>query len=251
MKRFEGKSVLVTGAASGIGAATVARLAQEGARILACDIDATRLQGEVERLAAAGFDVAAHPLDIADGASCHAAIAAAVARHGKLDVLCNIAGIMSSSHFTDVTDAEWQRALNINLTGAFFLCRAAVPHLLANKGNIVNVASIAGVVGFPGCAAYSASKGALLALSKTLAVEYAGRGLRVNAVCPGYVDTPMTQGFTPLEGGDKAMRGRLMPLTPYGAQPVDIAAAVAYLAADEARFVTGTALIIDGGQTAI
>lgn len=251
MKRFEGKAALVTGAASGIGRATTERLASEGARVLACDINAELLQKEVAALAAKGYDVTARVLNVTDSADCNAAVADAVARFGKLDVLGNIAGTLMFKHFTDITDAEWAKVFAINVNGVFALCRAAIPHLLESKGNIINIASAAGIVGTPYNAPYSASKGAVAMLSKALAVEYASRGVRVNAVCPGHVHTPMTSGVVPPEGADFALFGRLSPLVLPGADPAEIAGAIAYLASDEARFVTGTVFVIDGGQTAI
>lgn len=251
MKRFEGKAVLITGAASGIALATTKRLAGEGARVLACDINAELLQKEVKALVEQGLDVTARVLNVTDSADCNAAVAEAVARFGKLDVLCNIAGTLMFKHFTDLTDAEWAKVFAINVNGVFAMCRAAIPHLLETRGNIINISSAAGIVGTPYNSPYSASKGAVLMLSKALAVEYASRGVRVNAVCPGHVHTPMTSGVVPPEGADFALFGRLSPLVLPGADPAEIAGAIAYLASDEARFVTGSQFVIDGGQTTI
>ncbi|MBK6676257.1 MAG: SDR family oxidoreductase [Rhodocyclaceae bacterium] len=250
MQRFEGKAALITGSASGIGLATTKRLAGEGARILACDANADLLRKEVQALADQGFDVTPWVFDVRDSAACDGAVAQAVARFGKLDILCNIAGVLMFKHFTDLTDEEWARVFAINVNGVFAMCRAAIPHLLATRGNIVNIASVAGMVGVPYNAPYSASKAAVLNLSRALAVEYASRGLRVNAVCPGSVLTPMTSGITPPANAELPVFARLSPLIDH-ARPDEIAGAVAYLASDEARFVTGSALVIDGGQTAI
>ena len=251
MKRFEGKAVLITGAASGIGLATTERLAREGARVLACDINAELLHEAVAALAGQRLDVTARMLDVTDSADCNAAVAAAITCFGRLDVLCNSAGILMMRNFTDFSDGDWARMMNINVNGVFAMCRAAIPHLLESKGNIVNMSSAAGMVGVPYNVAYSTSKGAVLLLSKALAVEYATRGVRVNAVCPGGVDTPMTSGVAPPAGADFALFGRLSPLVLPLAQPAEIAGAIAYLASDEARFVTGATFAIDGGQTAI
>lgn len=251
MQRFENKVALVTGAASGIGLATVERLAREGAQVLACDINAALLETEAARLAQQGLKVSARVVDVTDVLACNAAVAAIVAQYGQLDVLCNVAGTLLIKHFEELTDEDWQRQMAINVNGVFFMCRAAIPHLLAVQGNIVNVASIAGLVGVPYGAVYSATKGAVLMFTKALAVEFASRKVRVNAVCPGSVMTPLVAGFMPPEDADFNLLGRLAPLTPQHGQPEDIAASIAYLASDDARFVTGAGLVIDGAQTAI
>lgn len=253
MKRFENKVALVTGAASGIGLATAQRLAREGASVFACDLNAEQLEAEMAKLAAEGLTVRTHKLNVADSAACHAAVAEAVATYGKLDVLCNIAGIGQFKDFADISQGEWDKIMAVNVTGVFALCQAAMPHLLASQGNIINMSSSAGVVGVPYNAAYCASKGAVLMLTKSLSSEFAARGVRVNAICPGGVNTPLSRGFS--ESMPKNMDANLMmrvfPLTPFNAEPEEIAAAVAYLASDEARFVTGIGFSIDGGQTGI
>lgn len=253
MKRFENKVALVTGAASGIGLATAQRLAREGASVFACDLNFEQLEQEMAKLTAEGHTVRTHKLNVADSAACHAAVAAAVSTFGKLDVLCNIAGIGQFKSFDEISQAEWDKIIAVNVTGVFVLCQAAMPHLLASGGNIINMSSSAGVVGVPYNAAYCASKGAVLLLTKSLSSEYAGRGVRVNAICPGGVNTPLSRGFNESmpKDMDTNLMMRVFPLTPFNAEPEEIAAAVAYLASDEARFVTGIGFSIDGGQTAI
>lgn len=251
MNRFDGKVALVTGAASGIGLATATRLAREGARVLACDINAVLLKTEIDALVEQGLDVSHRVLDVTSRVDCDGAVADAVARFGKLDVLCNIAGILMLKSFTDVSDEDWARIQSINVNGPFYMCRAAIPHLLESRGNIINISSANGLVGGPFNAAYCASKGAVLMLSRALAVEYASRGVRVNAVCPGHVITPMTDAVMLPADGDMTLMQRLLPLVMPGADPAEIAAAIAYLASDESRFVTGSAFVIDGGLTAI
>ena len=251
MNRFEGRTVLVTGAASGIGRATTERLAREGARVLACDIDASRLRAEVQALTADGLKVSTSILDITDPTACEKAVAVAIEDFGRLDVLCNIAGTLLLKHFAEISPAEWRRVMSINIDGIFNMCQSALPHLLESKGNIVNVASAAGVVGIPYGVAYSTSKGAVVMMSKSLATEYAQRGVRVNAICPGYVVTPMTRDHPLPVDGDAALTARLSPLLTYPGQPEDIAACIAHIASDEARYTTGAAILIDGGQTAI
>jgi meso-butanediol dehydrogenase/(S,S)-butanediol dehydrogenase/diacetyl reductase len=240
----------VTGAASGIGRASALRLAAEGARVFAADRDEARLAEAVAQIRAAGGDATAHPLDVSDPAACRAAIAAAVARYGRLDLLANVAGVMFWGHLTDVSEADWARTLAVNLSGVFFLCQAAVPHLLASRGVIVNVASAAAIKGQAYTAPYCVSKAGVVSLTKCLAVEYAKRGLRAVAICPGGVNTPLNADLKLPEGADKALFQRLLPLSFPIAEPEEIAAAVAYLASAEARFVNGAVFSIDGGQTA-
>lgn len=249
MNRFEGQVAFVTGAASGIGLATAKRLAAEGAKVFACDINAGQLETELVSLRASGAVVVGHALDVCNADACRAAIAAAVETFGKLDVLANVAGILVAKHFTDFTDADWAKMMAVNLHGPVALSQAAIPHLLATKGAIVNVASTAALVGQAYNTAYCASKGALLQFTKALAVEYSRQGLRINAVCPGGVNTPLATGASFPEDMDPQLITLLMPLRPEISEPAEIAAAIAYLASEEAKFCVGTALVIDGGQT--
>jgi meso-butanediol dehydrogenase/(S,S)-butanediol dehydrogenase/diacetyl reductase len=248
MHRFADKVVLITGAGSGIGRATAVRFAAEGARLALGDINEAGLRGTHELLDRPG----AHQLrrfDVADEHACRAAVAAAVQQFGRLDVLCNIAGFAQPLHFTEIAAESWQRMLAVNLSGVFYMCQAAMPHLLETRGCIVNMASTAAIVGQAYNSAYCATKGGVLLLSKALAVEFAGRGVRVNAICPGGVNTPLSAAFKLPEGADMNLVGRLWPLIE-SAEPEEIAAAVAYLASTEARFITGEGLVIDGAQTA-
>lgn len=247
--RFADRAVFVSGAASGIGRATALRLASEGARIFACDVDKSRLDETVAAITAAGGSAAAHPLDVSDPVACREAVAAAALRFKKLDVLCNIAGVMCWGHATEISEAEWNRVVAVNLSGVFFLCQAAIPHLLQTRGVIVNMASAAGIKGQAYTLPYSATKAAVVSLTKCLALEYAKRGLRAVAVAPGGVKTPLTAGTKFPDGADMTLIHKMMSLVPL-AEPEEIAAAVAYLASDEARFVNGAVLSIDGAQTA-
>jgi meso-butanediol dehydrogenase/(S,S)-butanediol dehydrogenase/diacetyl reductase len=240
----------VTGAASGIGRATALRLAAEGAHVFAADRDEAKLADAVAAVRAAGGEAHAHPLDVADPAACRAAVVACLARYGALDVLANVAGVMYWGHLTDVSEADWTRTLGVNLSGVFFLCQAAVPALLERRGVIVNVASAAGLKGQAYTAPYCVSKAGVVSLTKCLAVEYAKRGLRAVALCPGGVNTPLTVAVKLPEGADTSLFQRLMPLSFPIAEPEEIAAALAYLASAEARFVNGAVFSIDGGQTA-
>jgi len=164
-------------------------------------------------------------------------------------VLCNIAGIGMHGDFLKLSVEDWNRTLSVNLSGPFALSQAAIPHLLARRGNIVNMASAAGLVGTAYSAAYTASKGGLVLLTRALAVEFGRKGIRVNCICPGGVDTPMTAAFTFPDGFDEKLLHR-MQLVDRIAKPEEIAAMVAYVASDEAKYVNGAALSIDGGQVA-
>ncbi|HTJ37801.1 MAG TPA: SDR family oxidoreductase [Dactylosporangium sp.] len=236
--RYDGLVALVTGAASGIGAATVERLRREGARVAALDVAAIPAQDGVLPLAC----------DVRDEAAVAVAVARAADWCGRLDLVANVAGVASYQHTTDVALAEWERILGVNLTGTFLVCRAALPHLVAARGAIVNVASLAGVRGWRYSAAYSAAKGGVVALSRSLAVEYAPHGVRVACVCPGSVDTPLRGGLTPVPNPHPRLDGHARALLdPPVADPAEIAAAIAYLGAPEARFATGAVLRLDGG----
>jgi meso-butanediol dehydrogenase / (S,S)-butanediol dehydrogenase / diacetyl reductase len=232
--RFSGKRVFVTGAASGIGAATVALFEAEGASVAGVDIV------EGERVARC---------DVADPASVTSAMAAAVDRLGGLDVCCNVAGVNLFSKFDDLSLELWNRHLAVNLTGAMLVTQAAVPHLRESRGNVVTVASISGIQGQPWNAAYCASKGGLLLLMKSLAVELASDGVRVNCVCPGGVDTPLSAGAVAPLGPDVdfAMFTRMTGILPGFSQPAEIAESIAYLASDAAASITGSSLVIDRG----
>jgi meso-butanediol dehydrogenase/(S,S)-butanediol dehydrogenase/diacetyl reductase len=232
--RFSGKRAFVTGAASGIGAATVALLEAEGATVV-------------------GVDIAEGPgivrCDVADPASVTAAMATAVDRLGGLDICANVAGVNLFSRFDDLSLELWNRHLVVNLTGAMLVTQAAVPHLRVSKGNVVTVASISGLQGQPWNAAYCASKGGLILLMKSLAVELAADGIRVNCVCPGGVDTPLSAGAVAPLGPDVdySKFDRMTGILPGFSQPGEIAEAIAYLASDVAASITGSSLVIDRG----
>ena len=244
MERFGGRTALVTGAASGIGRATVHRLVAEGATVLAADVVAEGLAETAAGVAAPGA-VTTLVGDVTDPAFAPSAVEAAVGLAGGLDLLVNAAGILRFEHSHEADLDAWERVLAVNLTGTFRCCRAALPALLDGGGAIVNVASTSARFGHPWAAAYAASKGGVLALTKTLAVEYAKQGLRVNAVCPGSIDTPITGAFHLPDGADPKLVRRIM--SPTGmAGPEVVAAAIAYLGSDDARHVNGEDLRIDG-----
>jgi NAD(P)-dependent dehydrogenase (short-subunit alcohol dehydrogenase family) len=249
MRRFEGKAALVTGAASGIGRATALRLAEEGAAIHGVDLDEAGLAETASLVQAAGGKMSASRHDLSRRDACFAAVDAAHASLGRLDVLGNIAGISRFHLFEELPESDWNLMVAVNLSAVLWTSQAALPQLVESKGAIVNVASVAGLIGQAYTVAYCATKGGVVQLTRSLAMEYIERGVRVNAVAPGGVDTPMnrTMHFP------KAMDWKLVK--PYMgrrgmAQPGEIAAAIAYLASDEARFVHGAILSIDGGVAA-
>ena len=250
MERLKGRRALVTGAASGIGRASALRLASEGAAVFCADIAAQGAAQTAKEIEAAGGVAACGSVDVSDFASCQSIVAAAVEALDGLDTLCNIAGILRPGHTTEIDMGVWDQTVAINLSGTFYMCRAALPILLEGGGAIVNMASAAALQGVPYNAAYCASKAGVVGLTQSLAAEYARRGVRVNCICPGGVQTPMTAKGLPVENMDPALMARIVPLMPRVAQPEEIAALVAYLASDESGYMTGTAVKIDGGQVA-
>ena len=244
--RFDGKAVFITGAASGIGRACAQRYAAEGARLYLCDINEAGL-AEV----AAGLEGEVHTrrLDVSNSAECRVAIEDAARQLGAIDVLCNIAGIAMTHHFHDLADEQWDRILGVNLSSVVYLSRAAIPHLKASRGNIVNMASISGLMGQAYTSAYCATKAAVVMLTKALALEYAKAGIRCNALCPGGVHTELSKTFSAPEDIDMSLMARYMPLTEM-AEADDVANAVLFLSSDEARHVNGAALTLDGGVSA-
>lgn len=246
--RLAGKSTIVTGAASGIGLAVARRFVREGARVMLGDRNA---EGLAEAARSLGERAASMTLDVADPGSCKAIVAAAAERHDGVDILCNIAGVLDFAPLADMSEERWDRVIDINLGGVFHMTRAAMPHLVARRGSVVNMASAAGLVGVPFNSAYTASKHGVVGLTKALALEFANQGVRVNAVCPTGVKTPMVGGPQP-EGVDWTLVMRSAPWLDGGemCEPDDIADAVAFLASDEARRITGIAFPVDGGQTA-
>jgi NAD(P)-dependent dehydrogenase (short-subunit alcohol dehydrogenase family) len=254
MTRFADKVVLVTGGNSGIGRATAVAFAAEGASVMigARDLDRSALVvHEITRLG--GVADAVH-CDVTRQADCDAAVAATVERYGPLDVLFNNAGIIfREKTVPTTTPEEWDSTFDVNTRGTFLMSKAALAVMIERGGGvIINNASYFGLVGGRGTAAYSASKGAVVLLTKAMALDHAPDGIRVNCVCAGSVDTPMLQGEMEEMGGADAVRHLFEQKHPLGriASPDEIAQAVLYLASDDAAFVTGAALPVDGGLTA-
>ena len=244
MKRFEGKVALVTGASRGIGAAIAKRLAAEGATVLAAARSAEALEKVVTEVASAGGKASSILLDMADPASIAEAVKAALAAHGQIDVLVNNAGVTEDNLLLRLTKEAWDRVLATNLTGVFLLTQAVVKSMVRKRyGRIVNVTSVVGLMGNPGQANYAASKAGLVGLTKTVARELASRNITCNAVAPGFVATSMTDRMT---DEARAKIASEIPLERLGTAE-DVAAAVAYLASDEAAYVTGHVLNVSGG----
>ena len=246
---------LVTGGASGIGAATSERLSRDGVLLVLADIDATGLDRMTARLGGPGRAMGV-TTDVSSFADCERAVAAAVDRFGRLDILVNCAGIWVEGPTDTMTEADWNRVIDVNLKGTFAMCRFAISALEATGGCIVNVSSDAGLWGGKGAAIYCASKGGVTILTKALAVELAERGIRVNAVCPGDVDSPMIAYQAATFGGgdpDGYMR-RLLSAYPQKPprfiRPDEVAELIAFLASDRATPITGAAISIDFGLTA-
>ena len=240
---------LVTGASSGIGAAVARRLARDGYSVLAAGRDAARTRAIADESPA----IHAWTGDLADSGECGRLVADCVQRLGGLDVLVNNAGIYLPSRTEDTSDDAWQRTIAVNLSAPFYLSRAALPHLRESRGAIINIASDWGLHGGPNAAAYCASKGGLVLLTKALAVDHAAEGIRINAVCPGDVVTPMLFRDAELRGIDReAVLRESAAMTRSGrvTTPEEVAALVAWLASDEASQVNGTTLLMDGGSAA-
>jgi 2-hydroxycyclohexanecarboxyl-CoA dehydrogenase len=252
MRRFEGKTVVVTGGGGGIGGATCRRFASEGAAVAVFDLNLEAAEKVAAGIREAGGRAQALRCDIADRASVDAAVAATEAALGPIAVLVNNAGWDVFKPFTKTAPAEWERLIAINLTGALHMHHAVLPGMVARKaGRIVNVASDAARVGSSGEAVYAACKGGLVAFSKTLAREHARHGITVNVVCPGPTDTALLASVT--EGApnpDKLVEAftRAIPLGRLG-QPDDLAGAIAFLGSEDAAFVTGQVLSVSGGLT--
>jgi NAD(P)-dependent dehydrogenase (short-subunit alcohol dehydrogenase family) len=247
LMRFKDKVAVVTGAASGIGQATAVRLAEEGATVACLDVNAEGLAATTAQLDALGARSIAIACDISDEALVAKAIDETVSTFERINVLCNVAGILRADHTHELALEHWQAVINVNLTGTFLVCRAALPHLLKKKGNcIVNTSSTAALGSHPWMAAYAASKGGILSLTRVLAIEYVKQGLRVNAVCPGGIATPLHAQFAMPKDADPELLKGAIPFGRY-VGPEHAASTIAFLASDDARYMTGTELRVDGG----
>src|SRR3954454_11018922 len=252
MGRIEGKACIVTGAGSGIGRATAVRLAQEGGRVLCVDLD----EASARETAELAGDAEAVGADVSDPRAVERYTALCAERFGGVDVVVNNAGINIPGVFHEVSDEVVDRTLAVNTKGPLYGCRAAIPYMLSNdppaRGSLVNVASVNGLVSEPFLAVYSTSKGAVVMLTKGVALDYAKQGIRCNVICPGWVDTPINYAHAELLGGLQQVYDTIDSFQPIGrpGEPVEIANVALFLASDESSFMTGAVLSVDGGMTA-
>jgi NAD(P)-dependent dehydrogenase (short-subunit alcohol dehydrogenase family) len=245
MTQLDGKVALITGASAGLGAATAKLFAERGAKVFGIARDGARMAEVFAQVPGGKYA----SVDIADPAACKQAVADCVAEFGRLDVLANVAGFHQMRHTATMTDEEWDRDLAVNLNGPFYLCRAAIPHLLEAGGNIVNVSSIAGVEGEVYSAGYCSAKHGLIGLTRALAIEFTKENLRVNAICPGGMPTAQATEFQAPENADWDLILRIA--SPRGfMDTVDVAKTIAFLASDDAAAVHGAVYRVDNGKGA-
>jgi NAD(P)-dependent dehydrogenase (short-subunit alcohol dehydrogenase family) len=249
--RLAGKVALVTGGGSGIGRAVCVRLTEEGAEVVVTSRSADHVEmvaREVEETC--GRAPLAFTLDVGASDSVAAGVARVLERYGRVDVLSNNAGIElpHGPAVADTTDDEWELMMRVNVTGSFLVCRESLPHMTSG-GSIVNMASINSFIAWPNDTPYTTSKGALLQFTRSLALEVAPRGIRANCVCPGIIDTPLTDSFLERAEDPEALRREYEDVSPFRRMgtPREVADCVLFLASDEASFVTGAALVVDGG----
>jgi NAD(P)-dependent dehydrogenase (short-subunit alcohol dehydrogenase family) len=246
MGRLDGMVALVTGAASGIGEACVRRFTDEGAVVVGLDVNPAAADVD------AAVDVAVAAVDVRDEEAVARAIGDTIAANGHLDIVVNAAGVAGGGPVHRLSADEWDRVLDVNLTGTYLVCKHALVAMVGQRsGNIVNIASIEGIEGTEGGSAYNASKGGVVLLTKNMAIDYGRIGIRVNCICPGFIDTPMLRSVMALDAM-ALVRDRYREAHMLGrfGKPEEIASAALFLASDDGSFVTGHALVVDGGFTA-
>lgn len=247
--RFDGRVALLTGTASGIGRATAVQLAAEGAKVFAVDISADGLESLAAEVRDAGGEITTHTASVAERAACFDAVEACVDAYGQLDVLGNIAGVIRTNHFVDMPESDYRLLMSINVDGPFFMCQAAIPHLLESSGNILNMASNSGLMGTAYNVAYSMTKGAIVQLTRSLAMEYAKSPMRVNAIAPGGIETTLTKTLDIPADIDFDLLMHYAGFRGMG-QPEDIAGLFAFVTSDDGRNMHGSILSSDLGLTA-
>lgn len=249
MARFDGRTALLSGAASGIGRATAVRLATEGADVFGIDIDEVGLGETGADIDELGGSFRAHVADVSSVSACRAAVEACVAAFGRVDILGNIAGISWQRHVADVDEQAWDALFAVNVKGPFFLTQAALPHLLRTEGNIISIASNTGIMGMAYAVPYCASKGAVVQMTKALAMEFAKAPIRVNAIAPGGTDTPLVHDRDMPAAVDLDLLRRGIAMRDMGTAD-QIAALFAFVASAEAGNIHGSILVADSGLTA-
>lgn len=253
MGRVDGKACVVTGAGSGIGKAIAERLAEEGGKVLCVDVNGATVSATAKSIQQAGGVADAVTVDVSDRHQVDAFVTRCVELYGRIDVLVNNAGVNIPGVFHEVSDAVIDKTLNVNVKGPMYGSRAAIPHMLRQGGgSIVNISSVNGLVSEPFLAVYSASKGAVVMLTRGIALDYAKRGIRCNAICPGWVDTPINYAHAEMLGGLEKVYSTIDSFQPIGrpGEPREIAHLALFLASDEASFITGSIIAADGGMTA-
>jgi dihydroanticapsin dehydrogenase len=256
LARLQGKVSIVTGAGSGIGEATAILFAHEGAKVVVVDIDNTSGNRTASKIQEARGEAVFFHADVTKEADMERVVNETLSKWGKLDVMYNNAGIIQVKRLIDSTVSEWDRLMDVNLKGLFLGSKYAAKHMIGTKsGSIINTASIYGITGAPYYVPYCTTKGGAIAFTKSLALELAPYNVRVNCICPGVISTPMFEGelaaWNKIQPGDNISAFKAQhPIGRFG-EPLDIANAALYLASDESSFVTGSALVVDGGYTAI
>lgn len=250
MKRFNNKVVIITGSSAGIGRACAIRIATEGATVICLDVMEAALNETVTLIKAQDGQADAQLCDVSNSAQIKAVVENCVNKYGRIDALINVAGVIKLDHATNITDDVWQRIININLSGTFFMCREVLPHLVNSKGNIVNISSTSAIRGLPYGIAYGASKGGVSALTKSIAVEYAKRGVRANTVCPGSIMTDMQKQSGLPDDIDWKLMPRIASINGRFGTPDDIAGVVALIASErDGSHINGAEYVVDGGTT--
>ena len=251
--RVENRVAIVTGAGSGIGQASAIRLAEEGATVICADINGDAANATAKQIVDSGFQAEGQSIDISDSQVCTDLVDSTAAKFGSVDILVNNAGVNLPGVFHEVSNETIDRTLNVNVKGAMYLTRAALPHMLKNKrGSIVNMSSVNGLVSEPYLSVYSASKGAIVMFTRGIALDYAKTGIRCNAICPGWVDTPINHAHAKMLGGLDHVYRTIDSFQPIGRPGTsrEIANVVLFLASDESSFMTGSIVSADGGMTA-